>query len=362
MKTHVVYVGKNFQHDHAFRKYIERAIHEKIHNISSINFFNESDNSLFLYLEKVVLDESNILIVTTKSTFSVVGKLICTITSDNQILQDNILLPSKTTLFEEHSYLLQHNSTKINIIQALNSQKLPNILLEDSSRVATCHLFEEDITSAKILLEPLAQTYDVNLYYTNILDGWIEIYIDGSKYGNLNQFIHSAKQLLPSKIIAASNLVAYIVEELIKHNKKITFAESCTGGLIASRFTAISGVSAVFNGSLITYSNSLKSNWLAVNDSEIEKHGVVSEQIVDEMSDGALNVSNSDYAISVSGIAGPDGGSEYKPVGTVYISVRNAKKVTHQRLNLDGDREYIQEQSFLHAIKMLILFDKEIFF
>ncbi|MEA1917705.1 MAG: CinA family protein [Campylobacterota bacterium] len=362
MKTHLIYIGRNFSYDRAFQDYSRDEIEERLGQISSMNFFNESDNSLFLFLEKILLERVNIVILTTKSTFSIIGKLLCTITSDNQVLKDGILLPSHTSLYEKDSYLLNYKDAVLNIIQTATAHKLPTILIKNVNRSATIHIFEEDIVSSKILLEPLSQTYDTILYYTTIIDGWIQVNIDGTKYGNINQFIASAKQLLPSKIVGASNIVAYINERLLQNNYKISFAESCTGGLLASKFTAISGVSSVFNGSLITYSNELKSNWLAVSEENIEKFGVVSGEIVDEMSDGVMNVSDSHYAISISGIAGPDGGSEYKPVGTVYVSVRGKKQHTNQLLELHGNRTYIQEQSTLHAIKMLLLFDKETFF
>ncbi|MDD3506195.1 MAG: CinA family protein, partial [Sulfurimonas sp.] len=87
-----------------------------------------------------------------------------------------------------------------------------------------------------------------------------------------------------------------------------------------------------------------------------------SNEVVLEMSEGVLNVSNADYAISISGIAGDGGGTALKPVGTVYISVRSKTKHIENRLNLSGDRNYIQHQSVLFAIKMLLLMDKEMFF
>ena len=189
-----------------------------------------------------------------------------------------------------------------------------------------------------------------------------EVITHSRRYGNIAQFITSAKQLLPNKVIASSNLVAYIIERLSHNNKKLTFAESCTGGLLAYYFTQNSGASAVFEGSLVTYSNTLKANWLAVDDDILEEYGAVSGEVVAEMSEGALNVSYADYALAISGIAGPDGGSDEKPVGTVCIAARSKTELHHEQLHFQGDRNYIQEQSALYAIKMLLMIDRTLFF
>ena len=156
--------------------------------------------------------------------------------------------------------------------------------------------------------------------------------------------------------------MAYIIERLSAANKRVSFAESCTGGLLSYYFTKNNGASTILDGALVTYSNSLKENWLAVSHEVITKEGAVSAEVVQEMSEGALNVSDADYALSISGIAGDGGGTELKPVGTVFIGVRSKTQHKEVHLHLQGDRNYVQHQSALHAIKMLILIDKEMFF
>lgn len=111
-----------------------------------------------------------------------------------------------------------------------------------------------------------------------------------------------------------------IVELLQERGKKITVAESCTGGLIAASLTQIAGASAVFDAGFVTYSNAMKQAVLNVDENTLRDEGAVSEGVVREMALGALNQSNADYAIAVSGIAGPDGGTPEKPVGTVWIA------------------------------------------
>jgi len=144
-----------------------------------------------------------------------------------------------------------------------------------------------------------------------------------------------------------------IILKLTNEKQTITFAESCTGGRIAAAFTAISGSSAVLNGSCVTYSNDIKHLWLGVEETVLEKFGAVSQQCVSQMLEGIKNLAGADYAIAVSGIAGPTGGTEEKPVGTVYIGLQTpfSQEVFHCFFH--GDREQIQEQAVIFAIEKL---------
>lgn len=111
----------------------------------------------------------------------------------------------------------------------------------------------------------------------------------------------------------------HLVDLLLKHKQMITTAESCTGGLIASNITRVPGSSSVFEAGYVTYSNRIKSELLNVEEKTLIKHGAVSEPVVIEMAEGALKASGADWVVAVSGIAGPSGGSDDKPVGTVWI-------------------------------------------
>lgn len=362
MKLHLLFIGNKFIYNKPLREYIIRKIEQKTDFIHSMTFFKESDNSLFLYLDKELNSANRQIIVTTKQHFSTIGKLICTVTSDNQILKDEMLFPSNSSVFEEGSYLLEYKDSITNVLHMDEMQTFPEILLNVEDSKATMHLFEEDRESAVAMLSPIAQMYDVKLDIVNLIDGWLRVDIRSKKYGNISKFIGSAKQLLPNKLIASSNIMSYVIERLSSQNKKIAFAESCTGGLLSYYFTENNGASKILDGALVTYSNTMKENWLGVNGKTLQEFGAVSSEVVSEMSEGAMNVSNADYTISISGVAGDGGGTEYKPVGTIYVGVRSKTEHRESRLNLNGDRNYIQHQSVLFAIKMLLLMDKEIFF
>ena len=362
MKLHLMFVGNKFIHNVALKEYILRKIEQKNNFVNSITYFKESDNSLLLDLERELNSSSKLIIIATKQNFSTVGKVLSTLTLDNQILKDDMLIPSKVSVFEDSTYLLEYKDSLINVIRMDEMQNIPEILIEAQKSGATIHIFEEDRETINIILNPIAQTYEVNLDITKLIEGWLMIDISSNKYGNISKFINSAKQLLPSKLISASNIIQHIIESLSSNQKTITFAESCTGGLLSYYFTKENGASKILEGALITYSNKLKENWLAVSEDILQEHGAVSSEVVSQMSEGALNVSGADYSISISGIAGDTGGTELKPVGTVYIGVRNKDFNYEIHLQLKGDRNYIQEQSALFAIKLLLLADKEIFF
>lgn len=362
MKRDVIFVGNRLILNESYERYIVRHIKEKLSSIDSISYFEESDKDLFLHLEQRLKMESKLVIITTKNTFTIVGKLLSTVTADNQVLKESMLIPSRASILENGSYLLGFHTSEINVLLAHEGKKLPPLLIDDENRSGWIHVFNEELSSVMALLEPLAQNFDVKLESSELIEGWVKVKITARKHGNMAQFIASSKGLLHHKVIAASNISAYIIEKLSKNHKKISFAESCSGGSLAYYFTSQSGASNVYEGSLITYDNTLKANWLAVDDDSLETHGAVSADVVNQMSEGALNVSYADFSLAISGIAGPTGETEGKPVGTVYISARSKTSVHTERFHFEGDRNYIQEQSVLMAVKMLLNIEREMFF
>ena len=134
----------------------------------------------------------------------------------------------------------------------------------------------------------------------------------------------------------------------------VTTAESCTGGWIAKALTDIAGSSAWFERGFVTYSNEAKSQMIGVSEVTLLDNGAVSEPVVVEMAIGALRAARATYAVSVSGIAGPDGGSAEKTVGTVWFGVAcaNGQGVT-QRECFSGDRESVRRQATAYALKLL---------
>ncbi len=150
------------------------------------------------------------------------------------------------------------------------------------------------------------------------------------------------------------SLVSKLAEKLISQKLKVVTVESCTAGLIAKTLTDKSGSSAWFSGGLITYSNESKTRLAQVPKELIESNGAVSKEVVEAMSLGAFNHFENCISVAVSGVAGPDGGSEDKPVGTVWIATRLAQKVNSQRYLFKGDRIRVREQTVKMALIMLL--------
>ena len=137
--------------------------------------------------------------------------------------------------------------------------------------------------------------------------------------------------------------------------KTVSAAESCTGGLISSLMTSVSGASSYYLGSVTSYANSVKAGVLGVAPDVIEKYGAVSSECVAAMADGVRKLTGSDYAIATSGIAGPGGGSETKPVGLVWIGVSSEKGTETYKMNFRGDRQRNIERFAANALNILRL-------
>ena len=156
-------------------------------------------------------------------------------------------------------------------------------------------------------------------------------------------------------------LPSVLIKELAKRKETIVFAESCTGGLLSSSITSISGSSQVFQGSIISYSNELKNSLLNISEEKLIKYGAVSEEVCEAMAINVKGKLGADWAIAISGIAGPKGGSQDKPVGLVYVSIAgpnnhitNIKKI----FNSTRDRLEIQTLSVnlcLNSLRLILL-------
>jgi nicotinamide-nucleotide amidase len=145
-----------------------------------------------------------------------------------------------------------------------------------------------------------------------------------------------------------------IVREASARGRTIAVAESCTGGLVGAAITAVPGSSAVFWGSLVTYSYEAKTSVLGVLESTLEAHGAVSEAVVREMVVGLRGRSGCDAAVAVSGVAGPGGGTPEKPVGTVWIAWGSADKLLAQRFHFDGDRDSVRAGAVREALAAVL--------
>ncbi len=361
MKRRVYFIGNIFTQNQPFKAYVLRALQVDGTDFS-IEYFSEADRDFFEELERRVSHKEQIFLVSSKKSVTLISKLLCSITDDKLVLKDEQLIPSKCEHFSQGSYLLHVKKSVVNLLEVQESTALPKVYLQNITKIQRLHYFEHSVKEVIDATQTLSRQFDVTLNYSQRIEGWVEVEVRCNTFGSIEKFIEILQQGHPENIIVTEDLVQHIINILEQRREKISFSESCTGGLLAYYFTSHAGVSSVFEGSLVTYSNILKENWLAVENKTLVDNGAVSEAVVSEMCDGALTVANADYALGISGIAGPDGGSEEKPVGTVVIgfkSATNEKVITH---HFQGDRKYIQEQSAHTALKMLILGAKKVFF
>jgi nicotinamide-nucleotide amidase len=157
--------------------------------------------------------------------------------------------------------------------------------------------------------------------------------------------------MFPDDVLATAGR---LVTVLRAEGLRLVTAESCTGGLIAGALTAIPGSSAVLERGFVTYSNAAKAEMLGVDAALIERLGAVSAEVAEAMAEGALAHAHADIAVSVTGIAGPDGGSDAKPVGTVHIGLASHKHRTrHFSFVFDGNRTEIRHASIVTALTLV---------
>ena len=135
---------------------------------------------------------------------------------------------------------------------------------------------------------------------------------------------------------------------------QLATAESCSGGLVAHRITNVPGSSGYFLGGVVSYSNGAKENLLDVTRKSLDEHGAVSEAVAREMAEGVRGRFESDYGLSVTGIAGPSGGSKEKPVGLVFIGIAGPRGTQVERCVFSGTRESIKEQTADRALAFLL--------
>ncbi len=171
----------------------------------------------------------------------------------------------------------------------------------------------------------------------------------------IDDSVEKLKVIIPDIIFGfdSEKLEESIGEMLIAQNKTISTAESCTGGNIAHLITSISGSSAYFKGAVVAYSNEIKENILNVSKSNIDNYGAVSKQVVEEMAQGVLKLYKTDFAVATSGIAGPTGGTEEKPVGTTWIAVAGKDRVISEKFIFGDHRQRNIQRASLTALNML---------
>jgi nicotinamide-nucleotide amidase len=242
-------------------------------------------------------------------------------------------------------YLLQHVNVRAQPIRyhLIRTTGIPESLLAD--RIA-------DITSS---IAPLSVAFLPNYAGNDIrLTSWAALDDEACTQAFADAEAR-LRERLGSAVYAAANIdLSVVVGDLLRERGlTLALAESCTGGLLGKRITDVSGASAYFTTGFVTYANESKTRWLQVNEATLASHGAVSEEVAREMAAGARAAANSDVALSITGIAGPTGGSEAKPVGLVWTALATVSEVKTRSFIMPGNREEIRERAAQMALALL---------
>lgn len=172
----------------------------------------------------------------------------------------------------------------------------------------------------------------------------------------MNRLHRNLLDIFHEEVIATEDISIpeILAQSLIEKDLTLACAESCTGGNLAHSMVKMAGSSSYFLGSVVSYSNDVKANVLKVPRQSIDRFGAVSQQVVEAMANGACSLMNADCSMATSGIAGPDGGTRFKPVGTVWMAVKYRDKVVSECINFSGNRNEVIESATNHVMVMLI--------
>lgn len=219
---------------------------------------------------------------------------------------------------------------------------------------------ESDLSSILRHFETQLPTHiDLNVEYSNLITR-ITLVGSGSKSEllkfEMGRLQKTLQNLFDEEFITAEDkTISVILGELLQQNElTVSSAESCTGGNIAHSIVQNPGSSVYFMGSVVSYSNDVKADVLGVSRSDISRHGAVSKEVVEQMAIGAARLMRTNCSIATSGIAGPDGGSKFKPVGTVWLAAKYNDTVVSECVRFEGDRNTVIQSATNHAIVMLI--------
>ncbi|HJO92209.1 MAG TPA: competence/damage-inducible protein A [Victivallales bacterium] len=206
----------------------------------------------------------------------------------------------------------------------------------------------------KTVSDKIKSHKDINIAY-RVTCGVCEITFSSRNKKLADKYASDFKKIMGNSLLSnnTDSLFEETVHLLQKQNITFSTAESCTAGMIGSHITDISGVSSIYKGGVIAYSNKIKEHILGVKASVLEKHGAVSKECAEEMVKCICGKFNTDAGISVTGIAGPDGGTEEKPVGLVYIAVKLYDKIKIKKYNFTGNRSMVRQRTASSAVNLL---------
>ncbi|MCI6988084.1 MAG: CinA family protein [Campylobacter sp.] len=364
MRNFLLIVGNDLKLGSEFTAHLLKLYIKKFGEIDEIKFIEKNNTFLPEIIKDITKEKTNLTIFASSQSYHVVSKIIATLSGDLLELKEFAnLTPSRASVVEDGSFLIRLNGSNINLLKTDPLGEIPPFLIKPIKNFSDFYVFDYEIDELRQTLNPLATTYNVSLVFSKFSAFLTLVRVYQNEYADGSEFIKQAKFRLNSQIITQKNFIAFIANKLKLNNAKITFAESCTGGMAAARLCDISGASDVFDGSVVTYANEIKHLWLNVSQNTLDSYGAVSKECVEEMLRGALTLSGASFALAISGVAGPTGGSASKPVGTVFIGVaQNGSDSIVRRFHISGDRTSVRIESVNIAFSLLLMLRGDLFF
>lgn len=363
MKNLILIIGDEIRVNRPFLNYIFEIYENKFGVLDDVIFVRNKDTNLAEILEHFIANRRNLTIFSAPSSFAVVSQILASLCDDSIELTNGLLSPTTAICAQKGTILMKIKECIINLIQADPLTQIPPILMDKDGERKNFYIIDFEPDLIRSAMEKICIKFGIFIQISPVCKYVVQVRAKTGEFGNLNGFLKEVAIKFDNLVIFDANLAQFLVNKLRQLDMRVTFAESCTGGLAAARLCEISGASDVFGGSFITYANELKTQILGVREEILREFGAVSRECVNQMLSGAIRTSGSDFAVAFSGIAGPGGGSDEKPVGTVYIgAMDSAGNCIIERFLLSGDRNYIRETSVNIGYALLLKLRVDLFF
>ncbi|AXP08447.1 CinA family protein [Campylobacter hepaticus] len=351
---HLLYlIGDELIINENFKNYIYRVYKSKFKEINEIRTQSKTDKDLPFLLENLLNQYDFITLFTNSSYYATIAKILATLNNDNLILKDETLVPNKAE-FVKDSFICNFVNSRINVLKTHPMQTLPKLLGDIKLNFAYFCIFGMDEQSAILLLQTLTKSYEVDIKSSKLLDNLTLIKSTCIHFGKLNGFLNSTKNLFGQKMFLGKDPIDFIIFKLLEKKLKISFAENCTGGLCANTLSHIPKINEIFEGSIISYSNRIKHEWLGISENILENE--CNERCIYFMLKGIFKTANPDFALAINGAINHDKNNIIN-IGAMFKD----GTFIQESLSLQGDINFIQKQAVLASFCLLLKLKPEIF-
>ena len=362
MNDLLLILGDDIKINTPFLNYIFKSYILKFGELGDIKFIDKNDKNIIENIINLSKIYKYITIFSSDENYHLIAKILASLNDDLlEIKFEDTLTPSLAINSKEGSFLVSLNDCDINLVKANPLNKLSEFLIRKNNLDLKFYIYGFKFEDVEAVFKEFETKFNTEISITRYSKFVIFAKAISKKFSDLNGLRDELLNTFINRVIFEENLAMFIVSRLKNAKLKLSFAESCSCGLMASKIGEISGASQVFDGSLVTYSNEIKHLWLDVNNETLNEFGAVSKECVNEMLKGVLKTTGADFSMAISGIAGPNGGSEDKPVGTVIIGASSTEKQIVEKFFIKGDRNYIRNESVNIAFSLLLEVGSEIF-